>query len=221
MNSAIIQLIVLAGIAVFLILRLRNVLGTRTGFEEPPRDLPAKPGPVASRPDLAVIEGGIDHDIADYVDIKSKSGQALAAMKRIEPEFSVHEFLSGARTAYEMILMAFEGGDRDTLRQFLASDVYDSFASVLDARDAEGLRIDSTFIGIRELKLTEANFDSTSKEAEITVKFVGELTSVVRNTAGEIIEGNPDELKRQKDIWTFARVMGSDDPNWQLVATGG
>jgi len=221
MSSAVIQLIVLAGIAIFLILRLRSTLGTRDGFEKPPAEMPRPTGPSGSRPDFAVIEGGIDRDIADYADVKGPNGQALAKMKRAEPDFSVHEFLSGARTAYEMILTAFEGGDRDTLRKFLADDVYTSFANVIDNREAEGLRIDSTFIGIRELKLTSATFDDETKEGEITIRFVGELTSVVRNSDGEIIEGNPEEIKRQKDVWTFSRIMGSNDPNWQLVATGG
>ena len=111
MSSAIIQLLVLAGIAVFLVLRLRNVLGTREGFEKP-----AVKAPEASRrgrPDLEVIEGGPDRDITDHVEEGSDNAAALGAMKRIEPEFSVSEFLEGARGAYEMILMAFERGEID------------------------------------------------------------------------------------------------------------
>lgn len=220
MNSAVIQLLVLAGIALFLILRLRNVLGTREGFEqERTPNGQAEPTPV--RRDFEVIEGGIDHDIADHIDVSSKSGKALAAMKTAEPAFSVTEFLSGGRGAYEMILMAFENGERDTLKQFLSDDVYTSFANVIETRETEGLRVDASFIGVRELKLTSAQFDESNREGEITIKFVGELTSVVRDKAGEIVEGNPEEVKRQKDIWTFARVMGSSDPNWQLVSTGG
>ena len=76
-------------------------------------------------------------------------------------------------------------------------------------------------MGLRELKLVDAEFDQDTNEGEITIRFIGELTSVVRDKSGEIIEGNPKEVKRQKDIWTFARIMGSEDPNWQLVATGG
>ena len=75
-------------------------------------------------------------------------------------------------------------------------------------------------MGVRELSLSDARFDDKTKAAEIAVKFVGELTSVVRNKAGEIVEGEDGKVKRQKDIWTFERVMGSDDPNWRLVATG-
>jgi predicted lipid-binding transport protein (Tim44 family) len=221
MNSAIIQLLVLAGIALFLIMRLRSVLGTRDGFEKPPIASGAAPDPGRGRPDLEVIEGGIDRDIADHIDVASASGKALAAMKSAEPDFSLTEFLNGARGAYEMILMAFENGEKEMLEQFLSDDVYTSFVSVIENRASEGLRVDASFIGVRELKLTGASFDPASGEGEVTIRFIAELTSVVRDQAGEIVEGNPEEIKRQKDIWTFARIMGADDPNWQLVATGG
>lgn len=107
------------------------------------------------------------------------------------------------------------------IKPFLSDDVYETFASVVEARETQGLSVEANFVGVRELKLEEAVFDTATREGEITVKFVGELTSVVRDKGGDIIEGNPNEVKRQKDVWTFARVMGSDNPNWQLVATGG
>ena len=216
MNSPILQLLVLAGIAIFLILRLKSVLGTREGFEKPPvQHAPEKPD---RRREFEVIEGGPDRDITDHVEEGSDAATALAAMKRVEPSFSVSEFLGGARGAYEMILMGFERGDMDDLKPFLSDDVYASFAEVVAARDAQGLKIEAEFVGIREMVLADAEFENNI--AEISVKFVGELTSVVRDSSGEIVEGKPNEIKRQKDVWTFAREMGSDDPNWQLVATG-
>ncbi|MFU8880796.1 MAG: Tim44/TimA family putative adaptor protein [Rhodobacterales bacterium] len=218
MNSPILQLLVLAGIAVFLILRLKNVLGTREGFEKPP--VPREAAQPDRRRDFEVIEGGPDHDIIDNVEPGSETAKTLTAMKRVDPSFSVAEFLQGARYAYEMILMGFERGDMDSIKDFLADDVYETFAEVVAMREEQGLSIDAEFIGIRELSLNSATFDKDSNLGEVSVKFVGELTSVVRNSDGEIIEGKPNEIKRQKDIWTFARVMGTDDPNWQLVATG-
>lgn len=217
MNSALIQLLVLAAIAVFLVLRLRNVLGTRDGYEPPAE----RTGPTtkAAR-EFEVIEGGPDPDIADHVDPESRAGQAFAAMKRIEPEFSVSEFQTGARQAYEIILMAFEGDDLDTLKGFLSADVYESFAEVVEERQAKGLKVHANFIGVRDLKLMDAMFDPVNSEAEITMKFIGEITSCVKNADGEVIEGDANAIKRQKDVWTFGRIMGSDDPNWQLVATG-
>ncbi|MBS0123453.1 Tim44/TimA family putative adaptor protein [Thetidibacter halocola] len=217
MNSPILELLVLAGIAVFLVLRLRNVLGTRDGFEKQATKAPAEKR--SRRNEFEVIEGGPDHDIIDHVPEGSDAAKALAAMKRVEPSFNVTEFLSGARGAYEMILMGFERGDIEELKPFLAADVYETFAEVVAAREAQGLTIEAEFVGVRELTLHDASFDENSRLAEVTVRYVGELTSVVKNAEGEVVEGSPRAVKRQKDIWTYARVMGSDDPNWQLVAT--
>jgi predicted lipid-binding transport protein (Tim44 family) len=221
MSSAVIQLLVLAGIAIFLILRLRNVLGTREGFEKPPVPMGGESeGRRGGRRDFEVIEGGVDTDITDHVPDGSPAAKALAAMKIAEPGFNVGEFLHGARGAYEMILMAFENGDLDSILPFLSRDVYETFAEVVELRESQGLKVEATFVGIRELSLVTADYNRDTQEAEVTVRFVGELTSVVKNAAGEVVEGNPNEIKRQKDVWTFARKMGMDNPNWQLVATG-
>lgn len=217
MNSPIIQLLVLAGIAVFLILRLRNVLGTREGFEKPPV---AAPNPKSNRRDFEVIEGGPDMDIADHTEGKPEAAEALALMKRAEPSFGVSDFLTGARGAYEMILMGFERGELAEIKPFLSPDVYESFAEVVEMREKQGVSVEANFVGIREMALEDATFDDASGIGEVSVRFIGEMTSVVRNNAGEIIEGSANEIKRQKDIWTFARKMGSADPNWHLVATG-
>ncbi|MEJ8562261.1 Tim44/TimA family putative adaptor protein [Yoonia sp. GPGPB17] len=219
MNSPLIQLLVLAGIAVFLILRLRGVLGTREGFEKPAVTRP-EPSSRVGKPDFDVIEGGPDLDITDHVEEDSDSAKALAAMKRIDPSFNVSEFLGGARGAYEMILMAFENGDLDSIVPFISEDVYEAFASVVDERQRQGLTIDAKFIGISDMTLTEAVFDEFSKEGEVSVRFKSEMTSVVRDNAGDVIEGSETEIKRQKDTWTFARKMDAGDPNWRLVATG-
>ncbi|MBY6083305.1 MULTISPECIES: Tim44/TimA family putative adaptor protein [Ruegeria] len=217
MNSPLIQLLVLAGIAIFLILRLRSVLGTREGFEKPP--VPQQPDTGKSRRDFEVIDGGPDRDITDHVPEDSELAQTLAAMKRVEPSFSVSEFLQGARGAYELIVMGFERGNLDEIQPFLSEEVFETFVSVVADREDKGLTIEAEFIGVREMGLVDAQFDKDSNRAEITVRFVGELTSVVRDRGGDIIEGSPNTIKRQKDSWTFARVMGADDPNWLLVAT--
>ena len=219
MSSSLIQLLVLAGIAVFLILRLRSVLGTRDGFEKPRVAGPAS-SRRTSRPEFDVIEGGPDRDITDHVEDGSESAKALAAMKMAEPGFGVSSFLEGARGAYEMILMAFERGDLSEVRDFLSAEVAETFQEVIDRREEEGLSIDASFVGLREIALKEAEFDRATSEGEVTVKFLAELTSVVKNRDGEIIEGNPNEIKRQRDVWTFSRKMGDDNPNWYLVATG-
>ncbi len=220
MSSQLIQLLVLAGIAIFLILRLRSVLGSRDGFEKPPVEGQSQSQRVSSRPEFDVIEGGPDRDITDHVEDGSSSAKALASMKMVENGFSVSEFLEGARGAYEMILMAFENGDLSTVDSFLSDDVKEALQGVIDHRNEQGLKIDANFVGVREIALKEASFDRSSNEGEMTIKFVGELTSVVRDADGEIVEGNPNEIKKQRDVWTFSRIMGSDNPNWYLVATG-
>lgn len=216
MNSPLIQLLVLAGIAVFLILRLKSVLGTREGFEKPPLPQPSSTTP---RPDFEVIEGGPDRDIVDYVDEDSPSAEALTQMKRIEPSFSVSDFVQGSRGAYEMIVMGFERGELNDIQAFIADDVFETFVDVVAAREDQGLKIEAEFVGVREVRVHNVDFDAETKEAQITMRFVAELTSVVRNAEGEVVEGDPSTIKRQKDTWVFARKMGSDDPNWLLVAT--
>jgi len=217
MNSPLIQLLVLAGIAVFLILRLKNVLGTREGFEQPP--VPKQANDRLGRPDLEVIEGGPDLDITDHVDEDSEAAKALSGMKRIEPSFNVADFLQGARGAYEMIVMGYETGDLSAIQPFLSEDVYESFIDGVAAREDQGLTIEAEFIGVRELKLVDATFNEETNEAELNIRFVAELTSTVRDQGGDIVEGSPTNVKRQKDTWSFARTMGADDPNWLLVST--
>ncbi len=214
MGSETIQLVILGAVAVFLILRLLSVMGTRDGAEPGVPTAPAK-----ARRKFDVIDGTPDYDISDHIDINSESGRALTAMKRAEPSFSVSEFVAGARQAYEMILMAFESGDKEFLQQLLAPDIYENFVQVIDAREAKGLHVEAKFIGVREIAIKSARYDADENEGEVTFKFVGELTSVVKNADGEIVEGEPDAIKKQTDYWTFARLMGTDNPNWLLVAT--
>ena len=219
MNNALIQLLVLAGIAVFLILKLRSVLGSREGFEKPP--LPAEE--IAARPTQRAVDApdaGPDRDITDHAPEGSAAALALSQMKQAEPSFAVGTFLQGARGAYEMILMAFERGDLAQVRPFLAPEVSESFAEAIEARKAQGLTIEANFVGLRDMGLVNAEFSPDDSKAEVTVRFTGELTSVVRNANGAVVEGSPTGVKRQRDIWTFGRTMGSADPNWQLVATG-
>ena len=218
MDSPVIQLLVLAVIAVFLILKLRSTLGTRDGYESPPE--PLQGSTQATRRSFEVIEGGEDHDITDHVPAGSGAAQALTDMKRADPGFNVGEFLGGARGAYEMILMGFEKGELDDLVPFLSRDVFESFDEVVQLREREGLTVDATFVGLRELDLIDAKFNTDTREAEVTVRFLGELTSIVRDRNGDVVEGDANTIKQQRDTWTFARVMGSDNPNWKLVGTG-
>ncbi|SOC08008.1 predicted lipid-binding transport protein (Tim44 family) [Rhodobacter sp. JA431] len=219
MSSALLELVILAAIALFLIFRLKNVLGTREGFENEiePLERPSR----RETTSFEVIEGGPDRDIVDHVPEGSDAAVALAQMKRVEPSFEVATFLQGSRAAYEMILMAFEKGDLEPVRPFLAPEVFDAFEAAVQDREDRGLTVQAEFLGLRELTLTDASFDTNTREAEVTVRFGGELISVARDAAGTVVEGDPKVPRKQRDSWTFARTMGSADPNWQLVATGG
>ena len=118
-----------------------------------------------------------------------------------------------------MIVMGYEKGELSEIQPFLSEDVYESFVDGVAAREDQGLTIEAEFIGVRELKLVNATFDEETNEAELSIRFVAELTSTVRDEGGDIVEGSPTEVKRQKDTWSFARTMGADDPNWLLVST--
>jgi predicted lipid-binding transport protein (Tim44 family) len=216
MGNALVQIIVLAAVAVFLILKLRAVLGTREGFEKPP--IPAQP--MGAKPKFEVIDGGVDQDILDHAEEGSPTALAISEIKAVDRSFNVGEFLRGARGAYEMILLAYERGDISNVRAFLSDEVADSFQDAIDVRTAQGLTTKAEFAGLREIALTGAEYDPATKTAEVTVRFVGELTAVTKDSTGAIVSGAPDEVKRQRDVWSFARVLGSNDPNWQLVATG-
>ena len=218
MSSSLIQLLVLGGIAIFLILRLRNVLGTRDGYEPPKSEAPQS-GPRR----FEVIEGTadqVDNDINDHAEPGSPAAQALALMKRAEPSFAVGQFLTGAKGAYEMILMAFERGDLSDVRPFLGDNVADAFQSVIDQRKAAGQTVVAQFLGTRETALAGASFDPDSREVEVSVRFLGEMIAVTRNADVAVVDGDPKTPRKQRDVWTFARRMGQNDPNWQLVATG-
>ena len=217
MNLPILQLLVLAGIAIFLILRLRSVLGTRDGFEAP--NVPPA-GLDERKRKFEVIEGGPDQDITDHAEEGSDTAKALANMKQREPSFEVGGFLSGARSAYEFIMMGFERGELAEIKPYISDEVYEVFAQVVEAREKKGLKVEAEFIGVREVSIHSAEFHAASGTAEIAMKFIGELTSVVRDETGEIVEGKEGKVKTQKDIWTFEREMGVNDPNWILVATG-
>ena len=219
MSNPMIQLIVLGAIAIFLILRLKNVLGTRDGFEQPPK----VEAPETARRRFDVIDGTAetdDGDIGDHAEPGSPAALALARMKQMEPSFNVGEFLTGAKSAYEMILMAFERGDLSEVRPFLADPVADAFQAVIDERKAAGQTVEAQYIGTRETALAGAEFDEATSEAEISARFTGEMIVATRDASGAVVDGDPKAARKQRDVWTFARQMGQNDPNWLLVATG-
>lgn len=225
MGNSVIQLLVLAFIAIFLILRLKNLLGTREGFERKKQvDMTEVEKNKSSSPSLEIIEGGLendetDRDVTDHVKAGSKVSKELLKMKKIDKDFVLTDFLTGAREAYEMILLAFKRGDITKVNKFISKDVENAFSTDIDRRNSEMLKTEATFGGIRELTILDADLDGNSQEGEITIRFLSDLTLVVKNKNGEIVEGGQTDIQLQKDIWTFSRVLSSESPNWTLVAT--
>lgn len=226
-DNNVIILIILAAAAGFLLLRLRSILGTRQGFEDPEKYArPAPSEPTAGSDGDNVVplpqrRADNDDDIFAVTEPDSALGKTLKAMKTADETFDVREFIEGSKGAYEMLLTAFETGDRDTLKPFLSDEVFGAFSEAIDAREGRGLTVDMRFIGFRSAEPTDAQFDDESKRGEMTMRFVSEVVTSTRNAEGDIVEGDPQAVQKVTDVWTFERTMGSGDPNWILIATGG
>ncbi|MDA7946399.1 MAG: Tim44/TimA family putative adaptor protein [Hyphomicrobiaceae bacterium] len=221
-------------LAVVIFLRLRNVLGRRTGNERQPYDPyttqdagtgPGKPGgqdtvvplPNAGEDGSAQPVKSIAERVKKFAPKGSPLEKGLTDIAKADAEFDPEHFLSGAKAAYEMIVMAFAGGNRRTLRQLLGKDVYDGFVGALDERESRGEQVESSFVGINKADIIEAELKR--KSAQVTVKFVSELITATRDKGGKVIDGDPKKVREVTDIWTFARDISSRDPNWKLVAT--
>ena len=214
------QIFILAAVAIFLFWRLRAVLGSRDGFEKTIKEI-KESSDVASNPKVIdeVKNDSPDDDIFDYVEENSKNAQVFKKMKEFDSEFSVNKFVSGAKMAYEIILMAFERGDTEKLKTLLENKVLKSFKSVIDKRKKDGFIVDAKFIGMRDIRIINASFSQKTKIADVTLSFKSEITTVVKDSKGSIIEGHPDEIKKQKDTWVFSKNLSDKSPVWFLKST--
>ena len=226
-----VEIIILAAIAGFLFLRLRDVLGRRTGHENPsdyfgtagsgPTERDGGADTVIPFPGAEQMDPSMLHaDIAAVVDLEGPIGETLIAAKTHEPDFDAERFIEGARAAYEMILMGFEAGDKTALRPLLGDDVYESFAAVIDERAANNLSVDARFVGLRSSKIEAARLDESSKMLQVDMRFDAEMIVAVRNAEGEVVDGDPTVVRRMNDMWTFERKLGDPNPGWLLVETG-
>lgn len=220
MSSDVIQLLVLVALAAVVLYRLKTVIGTRTGHEAPPEFVRRQQEARRDVPQPVPDVGPLPQEEQATPGVPESGRAAIDAIRRIEPGFSTSEFITGARGAYEMILMAYEEGDRETLRSLLAPDVYQAFEQGIAAREEAGLRVEARFIGVRDARVDEVAFDPETRIADVTVRFVGELITAVRDAENRVVEGDPNDIRRQTDRWTFSREMGSTDPNWLLTGTG-
>ena len=214
------QIFILAAVAIFLFWRLRAVLGSRDGFEKTLNDIKdTRDLNNASHVVNEKIKNRQDEDIFDYVEESSKSADAFKKMKEFDNDFSVNKFVSGAKMAYEIILMAFEKGDLEKLKNLLEKKVLQSFKSVIDKRRKDGFVVDAKFIGMRDIRIINATFSQKTKIADVTLTFKSEITTVVKDSKGNIVEGHPDEIKKQKDTWVFTKNLSEKTPIWLLKST--
>ena len=212
------DIIFFAMVAAFLILRLRSVLGRRTGSERDRPD-PFSPKPEAENDaDNVVALPQRARQAADMEDAPPGSVAAgLTQIKLADSSFEEKYFTTGSRAAFEMIVEAFARGDTEALRPLLANEVYERFAGAIDSREARRETLETRLLSLNAADITEARMNGPL--AEVTVEFVSEQVNLTRNADGEVIDGDPDNIESVVDIWTFRRDTRSDDPNWLLAAT--
>jgi len=225
--------IIFLALAVFIFLRLRSVLGQRTGRERPPYDpysardavrpaptndkvvaLPGRPAEAAAKPVVDVTPTERWKDVAEP---GSAVASGLDAIVGADPSFDAKHFLAGGRAAYEMVVTAFAEGDTRALKNMLSREVYEGFEAAIRERESRGERIETRFVSIDKAEIVGAEL--RNRTAQVTVRFVSQLVSVTRDRSGNVTDGAPDRVTEVTDVWTFARDVSSRDPNWKLVAT--
>ena len=190
-----IDIILLAMFAGFIILRLRNILGRKTGHQGKPINMPFEKG-------MQILK-----------DIENNE----AIRKNNVDEEAKKQFLKGADIAYEQIITSFAKGDKKLLKGLLGKELFDSFSQVIDKRREEQLKYETTFIGIKSSKILE--FKKIENIYKVTVNFVSEIITCVKDKNNQVVEGNPDIIKTANDVWKFSKNMWSQNPTWYLVET--
>lgn len=213
------DVLIFAGVAIFLIFKLGSVLGKRTGKERPPSDV-FRPAETQGDGNVVSLPGrqdkpSVDAPAAQHDD--TPLGRGLAAISAADPDFDGEQFLEGARGAFEMVLNAFASGDGKTLKMLLSDEVYQSFAAAIREREKAGEKLEETLVGIDEARLVEARMDG--RTAYVAVEFRSKQITALVDADGKVIEGDPNAIVDVVDIWTFARDTRDRDPNWALVET--
>jgi predicted lipid-binding transport protein (Tim44 family) len=231
------DIILIGLVAVFLILRLRSVLGKRTGNERPPAADPLeRPKPPAVQPRAGDKPGGNDNVIplpsanppapkpigttgpgAIRATVLPTASAGVAAIRSADSSFDPTGFAGGARAAFATIVEAFARSDTKTLRPLLDDRTYASFEGAIRAREQNKEKAETTLIGFEASDIAAAELQGSS--AAVTVRFVSEQINVTRNAEGQVVDGNPNEVQKVIDLWTFRRDTKSSDPNWLLIKT--
>lgn len=223
-------------IMVFIFLRLRSVLGKRTGYQNP-TDVRKRRKSVersddqqqASNDNVVTLptrsskssndepEPSIYAEIDSIAKKRTKLNKELRELKDADSSFSPHKFVEGSKMAYEMIVTAFADGDTKTLKNLLSREVYDGFSGAIKQRKNDGHVVQFSFVGVDDAKIDRA--ETNKKDANITVRFVSQIVSATFDKDENLIEGDSEQIVEVIDLWTFSRDMRSRDPNWKLVAT--
>jgi len=190
-----VDIILLAMFAGFIILRLRNILGRKTGHQGKPINMPFEKG-------MQILK-----DVENNESIRENN---------VNEEVK-KQFLKGADIAYEQIITSFAKGDKKLLKGLMGKELFDSFSLVIDKRREEQLKYETTFIGIKSSKILE--FKKIENIYKVTVNFVSEIITCVKDKNNQVVEGNPDIIKTANDVWKFSKNMWSQNPAWYLVET--
>ena len=240
------SIVIFAVLAIFVVWKLRSVLGTRTGTERPPFDpsearrrlREGKPGRDAAAVDagrgpgapgtgdVVSLQRGPEAarpaaDPADtwrpHVEPGSRALDGLVAIGAADRTFAADTFMGGARAAYEMIVTGFAAGDRAALKPLLAQDVFDGFDAAISAREDRGETNETTFVSTEQSLIHDAQL--RGRTAQVAIRFHSKMVTLTRARDGQVVEGAPDQVGDVFDLWTFARDVDARDPNWRLVAT--
>ncbi len=224
--------IIFLALAVFVIWRLRSVLGQKTGAERSPfkpveRSRTEPQGRGGERDNVVRLPGAdrvvqptpapAPRDWRGIAEPGSEVARGLEAVVQVEPSFEPRSFIEGAKVAYEAIMIAFAKGDRKTLRTLLSKEVGEAFERAIAERERNRQTLETTFVSIDRAEIVAV--DVRNRVAHVTVRFLSNLITATRNAEGKVVDGSAETVVEVPDVWTFARTLGSRDPNWQLVAT--
>ena len=199
--------ILLVVFAVVAFIRLRSSLGKRTGNEEP----------LAGHQSTPYKKNGKEDGPDSGQDTRISSENILNQLSRSDSGFTQETFISGAKSAYEMIIMAYAAGDLNDVRQFLSKDVYSGFSSAVKLRVKSGQKLFNEIVSFDAVEIKSASI--IEDKAEIIVSFETKIISYAVDSKKQTIEGNQDSPQSISDIWVFERSIKSRDPNWLLIST--
>lgn len=218
--------IIFALLAIFVVWKLKSVLGARVDIEKRPPAAPKSPNssdsgnilrlPGAGERVGPAVRAGSERRLEEFAHSdKGKSG--LSAVMDADPAFDPGHFIAGAKTAYEMIIQAFADGDRKTLGGLLSPEVFANFAAVIDQREAAGEIASTKLVSIESAEVVEAGVKGGV--AQVSLRVAAKMISATRDKSGAVVSGDPETVVAADDVWTFARLIGSRDPTWRLIAT--